>query len=234
MRLVASVLVSILASTPVLGRGISASPPMPVPADSQLSSRFALSGGMGVEYVSIPDVVDYVNALAAGYGATQRVSEFKAGVGFFGALSYPLSPKWILKAEYVYLLVSYNPNIPLGSSEFTLTIQMPSLILQYVVWDERLYGVKVGGGLGYHLATLATKYAFVDERLTGNGLGSVIDLEANTAFSDHLFAYLGGDIRFEFIGKLKNASLMSSSVLFALPTVSAFSIGARLGFSYYF
>ncbi len=215
--------------------GGSHPPSVPVPADSQLSSRIALSAGMGVEYVSAPDVVDYVNLLSAQYGATIRVPEFKAGVGFFGALDYPLSADWVLKGEYVYLLTSYNPNIPYATSEFTLNIHMPTLIVQYVLWDERLYNVKAGAGLGYHIASLVMKYdGTLDEKLSGTGPGAVLEMEANTALGDHLFAYLGGDARFEFIGKLKSGSSLTQTSALPTPTVSGFSIGARLGLSYYF
>ena len=212
----------------------AAHPAEPVSPDSLLSSRVELSAGMGVEYVSAPDVVNYVNSVYVFLATTERAGEFKAGVGFFGALAYPLTPDWILKAEYVYFLASYNASTPFGSSDVTLTIHMPSLIIQRVLWDERLYDLKVGIGLGYHFAGLSTKYSVVADRMTGNGPGAVVDLEANTAFGDHLFAYLGGDVRFEFIGKLKGTSFASQGSKDLIPTVNAFSIGARLGFSYYF
>jgi hypothetical protein len=229
MKPIAVSVMLMLVSTQALADG--------APADSQLSSRVALSGGMGVEYVSAPDIVDYVNGRAAAAGATQRLSVFKAGVGFFGALAYPISTDLVLKAEFIYFLGSYNPEIPYIPTEFTLTANMPSIILQYVLWDEQLYNIKVGGGFGYHFVSLSEKYFTVDDELTGKGLGAVIDFEANTAFGDHLFAYLGGDLRFEFIGKLKNAASVSQTSQYGvvpLPTANAFSIGARLGFSYYF
>ena len=225
--LIAAVLMSVVAGARADG----------TPAEARLSSRVALSGGMGVEYVSMPDVVNHENATAAALRGMQRLPEFKSAVQFFGALAYPLSSDWVLKAEYVYLLGSYNPEIPYVPSEFTLTAHMPSIILQYVLWDEQLYNIKVGGGFGYHFISLSEKYFTVDDELTGKGLGAVIDLEANTAFGDHLFAYLGGDLRFEFIGKLKNAASVSRTSQYGvvpLPTGNAFNIGARLGFSYFF
>jgi len=206
----------------------------PVPSDSQLSSRWAISGGMGVEYLSLPDVVDFVNGVSAQFGAVTRVPDFRAGVEFFGTLAYPLSEDWVLKGEYVFLLASYNPNIPYGPSDFTLAIHIPTLILQYVLWDERLYDVKVGCGLGYHAASLSTKYSLVDDRLTGNGPGVVFDAEGNNALGDHLFVYVGGEARFEFIGRLKSSGSAARPGLLALPTGNGFGIGARLGLSYYF
>jgi hypothetical protein len=229
MKLFGVLVLFALTNTRVLANG--------APADSGLSSRVSLSGGMGVEYLSAPDIVDYVNGRAAAAGATRRVSVFKAGVGFFGAFAYPISRELIVKAEYVYFLGSYNPEIPYVPSEFTLAAHMPCIILQYVLWDEQLYNVKVGGGLGYHFVSLSEKYFTVDGELNGKGLGTVVDLEANTAFGDHLFAYLGGDLRFEFIGTLKNDTPVSQSSQYGvvpLPMGNAFSIGARLGFSYYF
>jgi hypothetical protein len=163
MKLLAVSVLLMLVSTRALAEG--------TPADSQLSSRVSLSGGMGVEYVSAADIVDYVNGRAAAAGATQRVSVFKAGVGFFGALAYPVSRDLVLKAEYVYFLGSYNPEIPYVPSEFTLTAHMPSIILQYVLWDEQLYNIKVGGGFGYHFVSLSEKYFTVDDELAGNEIG---------------------------------------------------------------
>ena len=234
MTLLASI--SVLVCARSLAAGISTATPTPSAADSQLSSRVALSAGMGVEYISAPDVVDFVNATAV--RATQRVPEFKSAAQFFGALAYPLSVDWVLKAEYLYLLVSYNADIPGRSSDFTLAVHMPSLILQHILWDEGgLYNVKAGGGLGYHFAALTVKYLYQDGRLSGKGLGVVGDVEANTAFGDHLFAYFGVDVRWEFIGTLTNSTAVPQNFqgsVIPLPTMNAFSIGARLGFSYYF
>ncbi len=206
--------------------------PQPVSTDSQLSSRIALSGGMGVEYLSAPNVVDFVNASIGAY-TRQRVPEFKSAVQFFGALSYPLSSGWVLKVEYVYLLGSYNPDIPSVPSEFALTVNMPSVILQYVLWDEGLYNIKAGVGLGYHFASLTTKYLTVDDQLSGSGIGTVMELEANTAFGEHLFAYLGADLRWELIGTMEGLQNSQPATL-SRPNMQAFGIGARLGFSYYF
>jgi hypothetical protein len=204
--------------------------PLPAdsPADSQLTSRYAFSAGMGVEYLNAPDVVDYVNAAAAGLGATQRLPDFKAGVQFFGAFAVPLSADWVLKVEYAYLLMSYTPEV-IGPSDFTLVAHLPSAILQYAVLDENLYDLKVGAGVGYHFATLSTTYSTVDARFKGDGVGVIVDLEANTAFGESLFAYLGGDMRLEFIGALR-----SSPPQRLQPGLNTFSIGARFGFSYYF
>jgi hypothetical protein len=68
-------------------------------------------------------------------------------------------------------------------------------------------------------------------------VGSVLELEANTAFGDHLFAYLGADVRFEFVGSLTNDVNSSSSTGsrgLAQPTGKSIILGGRLGLSYIF
>jgi hypothetical protein len=67
--------------------------------EQPLSSRLAVSGGMGVEYMNAIDIVDYVNAQAANAGASDRVEEFKSGVVFFGGVSMPLDTDFVIKAE---------------------------------------------------------------------------------------------------------------------------------------
>jgi hypothetical protein len=206
-------------------------------AQQRLSSRFAIAAGMGVEYVSATDIADYINGLTASVGVTQRVSSFKAGVGFFGAALMPLSEEFVLKGEYVYFIGSYNVATGYGPAEFTVTSNMPSLILQYVLWDETLYNLKAGVGLGYHFTTLTQKFLTLDGTLDGKGVGSVLELEANTAFGDHLFAYLGADVRFEFVGSLTNDMNSSSSTGsrgLAQPTGKSIILGGRLGLSYIF
>ena len=109
---------------------------------------------------------------------------------------------------------------------------MPYLIVQYVLVYHETYNVKAGFGLGYHFGSYVERYYTVDATYSGSGLGAKLDIEANTAFGENLFAYLGGDLRWEFIGELTNSQGPRGSV--DLPTLHFFSIGAKLGFTYYF
>jgi hypothetical protein len=192
-------------------------------------SRGGFSGGMGVSYVNATDIVNRINGLAA---ATERLADFKASVEFFGAASFPISAEWLLKIEYAYLLGSYNLSTLYGPAEFSFSAHMPTLIAQYVLMEGGVYNVKVGIGAGYHFGSYSEKYSIVDSRLTGNGLGTMIDLEANTAFGEDFFGYIGGDIRWDFIGTLSDTSAYISNV--PAPTLNFFSVGAKLGFTFYF
>lgn len=190
--------------------------------------RFGLSGGMGVSYINAGDIVDLVNARSV----TSRVSDFKAAVEFFAAVGVPISMNWIIKFEYGYVLGTYNTTDPFGQpTEITFFAHLPSVIGQYVLVDEGLYNVKVGVGAGYHFGTYSER---LYDDFMGRGPGAVADLEANTAFGEDFYAYLGGNLRWEFIGELKNRAGSPIIAGNPVPTMNFFGIGARLGFTYYF
>ncbi len=195
--------------------------------------RGSLSAGMGVEYASYPDVTGLVNVTAL---PSERVPQFKSAVEFFGACTLPLSDLWLVKFEYAYTLASYSPQGAFGPASFSVAAHMPSLILQYMLTDRGVYNVRVGAGGGYHFGSLAEKYLSLDDTFRGKGAGMVFELEANTAFGDHLFAFLGGNIRWEFIGSLLDASGVSPGVASGGSgiTLHSFGVGARLGASYLF
>lgn len=212
--------------------GADASAP-PSGDKQRLAPRVGVSGGMGVSYVTAQDVVDLINAAA---GGSERVPEFKAGVEFFGTLVVPLSQEWACKLEYAYLLYSFNTNSLYGPGEFTVAVHLPTVIGQFTLIDGGTYNVKAGAGVGYHFGTFSERYYSIDDRFSGNGIGTLVDLEANTAFGENFFGYLGGNLRWDFIGTLTNAAGREASITAAGPaaTLHFFSVGAKLGFTYYF
>ncbi len=201
----------------------------PVFKDSTLAGRWGVSGGMGVSYINAQDVVDLVSSRA-----NQRMPAFKAAVEFFGNLVVPVSEEWSIKCEYAYILGSYNFNSSFGSAEASFNAHMPSVIAQYSLVDEGVYNVKIGLGGGYHFGSYSETIFGSENTYKGKGIGTTADLEANTAFSENLYAYLGADLRWEFIGDLTD-SAGKSPIVSNLPiTLHFFGLGARLGFSYYF
>lgn len=207
--------------------GADAQPPV------ESHSRIGVSAGMGVTYIHPGDVVDLVNSTP---GAMERVPQFKAAAEFFGIANIPVSPQWSLKLEYSYVLASYNIATVLAPAEYTLTYHLPSVILQYLLLDAGVYNVRVGGGLGYHIGVLDRKYYSEEDSYTGKGIGTVADVEANTAFGEHLYAYLGVNLRWEFVGDMKDSAGLAPGVTPSgvTPALHLVGAGARLGFTYYF
>lgn len=199
--------------------------------DSHL--RPGISAGMGVSYVHPPDIVDVVNATP---GATERLPQFKSAVEFFFSAEFPLSESWLVKAEYAYVLGTYNLASAFGPAEYSFWLHMPSLLVEYVLVNEGVYNVKIGAGGGYHFGFLSEKFSTIDDRYAGKGPGMLFDMEATTALGEHLFAYFGGNVRWEFVGELTNGAGLSPGVTATgyRTTFDLFGLGARLGFTYYF
>ena len=189
---------------------------------------------MGVSYV---DAVDIVNVVNQDIEASEHVSQFRAGVDFFGAVVLPASEDYCIKLEYAYLLFSYSGTTLYGvSGDFTVVAHLPTLVFQYVLRDEGLYNFKIGTGVGYHFGTFTRNYGAGEERFSGAGPGILLEIEGNSALGDHLFANLVGNLRWDGIGALTNSSGAGPVATAGSPSARLhfFSLGARIGLSYYF
>jgi hypothetical protein len=195
--------------------------------------RWSLSAGMGVAYASYADVTTLINASVQPAVAVPR---FKTAAEFFGAFTVPVSDRWLVKFEYAYSIASFNPAVAFGPASFSVAYQMPSLILQYMLLDAGVYNVRVGAGGGYHFGSMEEKYSYLDVTYTGKGPGLVAEIEANTAFGDHLFAYLGVNLRWESVGTISDSQGTPAGVGSggSAVTLHSFGGGARLGASYLF
>ena len=214
----------------VLGLSSSAVPAAPPEKEgsSQVETHVTMGAGMGVSYLNPVDIVDLVNASSI---SGQRQPEFKAAVEFFGAVHVPLSADWAIKLDYGYLLGSYTIDGFFGASEYNFSAHMPTVVVQYSLALEPLYSVFGGIGAGYHFGRLKTSVQPFENTFTGAGPGIVGDLEANTAFGDGLFGYLGLEARWEFIGALTDSDGRSPGP--GEITLNHFGLGIRFGLSYY-
>jgi hypothetical protein len=212
---------------------VSCSPLIAQNSSRDISSRIAISGGMGVNYHSAKDIVDRVNGSGV---TTQRVGEFKSAVEFFVDASFPLSPEWVLKGDYAYMFTSHSVTslVSISNADFFYAVHMPSLIVQYLLVDAPMYAIKAGVGAGYHVASYSEKYASQDKNFTASGLGTLLEIEGSNALGDDLAVYLGVQARWDFIGNLKDSAGNSPIANLTSTSLQFFGVGARLGVTYYF
>jgi len=206
----------------------------PDPSLPPASMRPEIAAGLGVSYVGARDLADLANSTP---GAAGRVASFTSAVEFFGAGSIPLSRAWVLKLEYAYLLTSYTVSSSFGiaPAEYSVTAHLPSVILQYVVAGAQMYELKAGAGLGYHTGTLTLKSYLREGTFTAAGPSVVLDLEGDTAVSDHLYAYLDAGLRWEWMGDLTDSGGKAPSGPLGRPTsLHMFGPGAKIGVAYLF
>lgn len=212
----------------VLGLVASAASAFPVEQRDSLRTHVTLSAGMGVSYLNPVDLVDLVNASTV---TGERQPEFKTAVVFFGDVHLPLSPDWSIKLDYGYLIGSYSIAGFFGPREYNFSAHLPTVVVQYSLALEPMYSVFAGVGAGYHFGLLKTTMQPFENTYSGAGPGILFDLEANTAFGDGLFGYIGLEGRWEFIGALTDNDGRSPGT--GETTLNHFGIGIKFGFSYY-
>jgi hypothetical protein len=191
-----------------------------------------VSAGMGVSYIDAPNVVDYLNKFAS---PAERASDFASAVEFFVAPEKWLSPSAVLRLEYAYLLKSYSLSSSFGLYHFDYSVHMPTLVLDYLFQGDGFY-VKAGGGVGYHFGKFSYMFpnSNTEARFTGSGVGVKLELTGNTAFGESLYGLIGGDLRLDFIGALKDSD--GNGPVGAVDPVKLHftSVGIKFGLVYYF
>jgi hypothetical protein len=179
--------------------------------------------------------MDVVNLVNATQGAQERIPQFKAGVEFFAAASFPLTESWVLKIDYGYQITSLNVVSFLETAQFTVTQHCPTLIVQYVLTNQGVFNVKAGAGAGYHFGRLSEKFLYIDNSFSAHGPALIAELEGNTAFGERLYAYLGVNAGWSLVGQLIDAAGRSPGrgASGEPVTLNSFGVGARLGFTCY-
>ncbi len=195
--------------------------------------RAGFSAGISVDIFSQRDVVDMLNG---GYGLTKRLDNYHVAVDFSGAFVLPVSERVNIRFEYAYLLNTLNAaGLYAGTTEFTTTIHMPSVVAEYAIIDAGAYNLSVGAGGGYHFGALEVQYGGLQNRYTAAGPGAVVMLVGNTAVSEDLFVHLAGTIRAGMLGELRSANGTSPGIGSdgSPARLTTFAVGARIGLTYY-
>ncbi len=195
--------------------------------------RFGFSGGMGINALSIGDLVHYINA---GFvvDPADRLSEFSGTVEFFGAVEGFINPSVSVGLEYGYMLNSFSPRGYSGMTEFSYSVQVPSIVAYYVLYGTN-YHVKAGGGLGITHIRFEQKLPFdtSTELFRGTGFGGKLHFIGQTPFGDNLYGYIGVDFRFGIVGEINNARGEPLALPERSISMDYISFGLKFGLTYY-
>jgi hypothetical protein len=207
------------------------------PAEEQTGHRFIdFTMGMGVDLHSAPSVVNYINLMAQPR-LNEKVYDLSSAVEFYAIPEMQVSQNWSVGFEYSLLIKSYSIDDRTGysRSEFSYQIHMPTLLVHRVILGEG-YRVKVGGGIGYHLADFTQRFPTVgsEETLSADGIAVKLDAVGNTRFDETFYGSIGADLRWDFVGSLKRRAgtpaATGSSI--APPTMNFFSAGLKFGVTF--
>ena len=197
------------------------------------ASSFSVYGGMGIALADAPGMVNYLNTLA---DPTQQLQTFATAVVFFGGMSLPVSESWEAGVEYSYLFKSYTiPTYGAGTYTVFYDLTMPTATAHYVI-DGNGYFLKFGGGLGYAGGSVEQKSSFygTDTTYTSHGVGIKADAVGQTAFDEHLYAYISGALRWDIMGSPKDSRGDNLQNHGQSASLSMFAVELEFGLTYYF
>lgn len=196
-----------------------------------------LKGTMGINFLSVPSMQDYINENYAPSGSL--LGTFNSAIIFTGEAGMFLSKSFELGIELPYQIYSYTENVGLGQYELAYNSVLPSVMAYYVLMGDG-YNFKFGGGAGVRFVSVteSKKWQGTDEAFNAFGFGGLLRVEANTALAENVYANLGLDMRYDINGepepKNENVDKLENTVRGEYVNFDTFSLGVKLGISYLF
>lgn len=187
--------------------------------------------GLGVDLHAAPSIIDYINTLVSP-PIGSRLTNFSSATEFFIAPEARMTRDLSVAVEYTYFLKSYSLSDVSGFSawNFSYTVQMPTLLVHYVVPGTG-YWLKFGGGAGYAAATFTQKNTGAGSEQDYHAKGGTIvaDAVADTEFDPHFFGNIGVEMRYCYAGNLTNSAGAQPAYASTRARMDYFSVGARFG-----
>lgn len=198
------------------------------------SAQGELKAVMGINFMSIPSMEDYINQNFA--PPNDQLGSFVSSVIFAGEGGLFINETFEMTVEIAYQIYSYTTTGLVGQYDLQYNNIMPSILAYYVLGGHG-YNLKFGSGLGL-------RFPNVDESLpatgstityTAIGYGVIARAEGNTLLGGDVFANIGAEIRYDVNGEPENnGKTLSNIVQGENVNFNTFSLGVRLGISYRF
>ena len=196
-------------------------------------AQVELKGTMGINFLSIPSVQDYINQTYA--PSNSQLGTFNSAVIFTGEAGMFVSKNFELGLEIPYQIYSYTETVGLGQYQLTYNSLLPSLMAYYVLLGDG-FNFKFGGGVGprFISTTENKKWLGSEDSFSAIGFGGLLRAEGNTALAEHVYANIGFDLRYDLNGEPDNNSgdKLENTVKGETVNFNTFSLGVKLGISY--
>lgn len=191
-----------------------------------------LKATMGINFISIPSVQDYINQ---SYPSGVEVGTFSSAVIFSFEAGQFLSSNFVLGLEIPYQIYSYNNNVGPGQYDLTYNSILPSVMAYYALVGDG-YNFKIGGGAGPRFVSVkeSKKWMGSEVDYSSTGFGIVVRAEGNTVLSDNLYANIGVDVRYDVNGEPSDSDGNNITNFNENVNFNSFAIGVKLGISYLF
>ena len=197
--------------------------------------QISVRGGMGINFVSTPQLRDYLNVSQfAPYD--NQVASFNTAVNFSGEVDFRAAQSYELGVEVAYLYNSFTFSPNGGRYMLSYGVIMPTIVNYYVI-DGQGYNFKFGGGLGIRFASINELLPFNSNSnsYSSTGFGILLRALGNTSLGGNVYANITGDIRYDINGTPKNnGNPIKNTVLGNNVNLNLLSVGLNLGITYIF
>jgi hypothetical protein len=188
-------------------------------------SQIELRGSLGLSMVNMPSLRDYLNI---NYMGANQLSSFQSAVEFGFEAGYRVLPAQY-GIEAALELNSFNGS---GGYEMSYTVFKPSFMYYRVSVNEG-YQLKIGAGIGPRFLSVSEKnYTINETKYSSTGWGIVGRADASTQLSSIAYAYIGGELRYDYLPAPKTSGgdyLLAGASQSGNVKFSAFSAGIKIG-----
>jgi len=193
-----------------------------------------LKGVMGIYFLSVPSMQDYINQSGLA-SSNNQLESFVSSVVFAGEGGLFLSKSFEITLEAAYQIYSFTDVKPQGKDELSFNNLMPSLMGYYVLSGDG-YNFKFGGGVGVRFVSVdeTRNTSVAKTNYSSFGFGTILRIEGNTLLGGSVYANIGADIRYDINGEPENAQGKKLVNIIRKENVNfnTLSIGVRLGITY--
>ena len=194
-------------------------------------AQIELKGTMGINFLSVPSMQDYINFTHP----DDQLGSFNSAIIFAGESGYYFSSSFVLSIEGAYQLFSYTNVSTSGKYEMVYNL-IPVSILGYYVIGGDGYNLKFGGGIGPRIVNVDESLpAFgTTEQYSSTGVGFILRCEGNTLLGGNFYANIGADLRYDVNGVPEDSegNKLVNNVQGENVNFDTFSLGIKLGISY--
>ena len=199
---------------------------------SVTNAQGELKAVMGINFMSIPSMQDYINQNFA--PPNEQLGSFVSSIVFAGEGGLFLNKNFLISLEFAYQIYSYTTTSINGQYELKYNNLMPSLLAYYVL-DGNGYNLKFGGGFGIRFPNVEESLPATGSTISfpSTGFGMIARAEGNTLLGGDIYANIGAEIRYDANGEPEyNGNTLFNVVQGENVNFNTFSLGVRLGITY--
>lgn len=192
--------------------------------------EFYLSGGMGLNYVTMEKLNDY---LRYNWNFSTRKDDSHSAIEFYALVGTNLFPNTTIETSFGVSVNSFSNNFGIGIYQFEYTFYYPEINFLYDM-NYTHYGFQFGFGVGYLLGGVEETQPTTIQKITEETKGIIFQIKTTlyAALSPNLFADIGINYRMAFLNDLILDNFVINRQPYQQLNLSFNSIGLKLGVRY--